>query len=179
MNLAAATAIASAALSFGVALVSRRISRAPGSSDQRWFSVVAFASAAYSLCNLGTTLALSPPTVLWLSRLQVASVMLNLWGWIRYSSAFLRRGERRSDRIAGAILLALAAFSLVPGTVFRDVFVDRPYPALGVVYRQALTTPVGDALMGLLVVAALLLLVRACRMRAWSSRRSARSWCSA
>ncbi len=160
MNVAAAIAIASSALSFGVGLLSSRISRAPGSSDQRWFSVVAFASAAYSLCNLGTTLALSPTVVLWLSRLQLASVMVNLWGWIRYSNAFLGRGESRSDRIAGWTLLGLGAFCLVPGTVFRDVFVDRPYPALGVVYRLAQTTPAGDALMALLVAAALVLLLR-------------------
>src|SRR5512140_1349714 len=160
MNVAAAIAIASASLSFGVGLVSLRISRAPGSGDQRWFSIVAFASAAYSLCNLGTTLALSPPVVLWLSRVQVASVMVNLWAWIPYSNAFVGRGERRWERIAGRTLLAGGALCLVPGVVFRDVFVDRPYPALGVVYRQALTTPAGDALMALLVAAALLLLLR-------------------
>ncbi len=160
MNVAASIAIASASLSFGVGLVSLRISRAPGSGDQRWFSIVAFASAAYSLCNLGTTLALSPPVVLWLSRFQVASVMVNLWAWIPYSNAFLGRGERRRERIAGWMLLAGGALCLVPGVVFRDVVVDRPYPALGVVYRQALTTPAGDALMALLVAAALLLLLR-------------------
>lgn len=160
MNFAAAIAIASASLSFGVGLVSRRISRAPGSADQRWFSVVAFASAAYSLLNLGTTLPLSPAVVPWLSRLQIASVMVNLSAWIHYSNAFLGRGERRWERIAGWVLLAGAALSVVPGTVFRDAVVDRPYPALGVVYRQPLTTPAGDVLMVLLAAAGFLLLVR-------------------
>ncbi|HET8540804.1 MAG TPA: ATP-binding protein [Anaeromyxobacter sp.] len=160
MNLAAAIAIASAALSFGVGLMSLRISRAPGSGDQRWFSVVAFASAAYSLCNLGTTLALSAPLVVWMSRVQVATVMLNLWGWIAYSSAFLRRRPARWERAAGTLLVVGALFALVPRAVFQDVVVDRAYPALGVVYRSPLTTTAGDALMAVLLVAATFLLVR-------------------
>ncbi len=160
MNVAAAIAIGSAALSFGVGLVSLRISRAPGSGDQRWFSVVAFASAAYSLSNLGTTLPLAPPLVVSLSRLQVAIAAVIVWAWIRYSNAFLRRGERAWERAAGVVLLALAAFCLVPGAIFRDAVVDRPFPPLGVVYRQALTTPAGDAVMAALVGAALVLLGR-------------------
>ena len=167
MNVAAAVAIAAAALSFGVGLVSRRISRAPGSGDQRSFAVVAFASAAYSLCNLGTTLALSPPLVIWLSRVQVASVMVNQWAWIEYSNAFLGRAPRRWERVAGLVLIAGAVLCLIPGAVFGDVIVDRPYPAFGVVYRQVLTTPAGDAAMAALVVTALLLLVRFARA-AWA-----------
>jgi signal transduction histidine kinase len=173
MNAAAAIAIAAAALSFGVGLVSRRISRAPGSGDQRWFAVVAFASSAYSLCNLGTTLALSPAAVIWLSRVQVASVMVNQWAWIQYSNAYLGRGTRGWERTASVLLLGGALFCLVPGAVFGDVIVDRPYPPLGVVYRQVLTTPAGDAAMGLLVVAALLLLVRFARA-AWAGVAHAR-----
>ncbi len=161
MNLAAAIAIASAALSFGVGLVSLRIARAPGSGDQRWFSVVAFASTAYSLCNLGTTLALSPPVVVWTSRVQVAVVVVSLWAWAQYANAFLGREERAWERVAGlALLVGGPIFSVLPGAIFRDVVVDRPYPALGVVYREAVTTPAGDAFMALLVALALLVLAR-------------------
>ncbi len=160
MNVAAAIAIASASLSFGVGLVSLRISRAPGSGDQRWFSIVAFSSAAYSVCNLGTTLALSAPVVVWTSRLEVALVAVSLWAWVHYSNAFLGRGERAWERTAARVVLAAGAVCLVPGVAFRDAVVDRPYPPLGVVYRQALTTPAADAFMAALVLAALLLLVR-------------------
>ena len=168
MNVVAITAIASAALSFGVGLVSLRISRAPGSRDQRSFSVVAFASAAYSLCNLATTLALPPPVVVTLSRVQIASVLVNQWGWIQYSSVFLRDSQRRRwEPLATIVLLAGAVLCLVPGAVFQDVVVDRLYAPFGVVYRQPLTTGLGNAVMGAVVVGALLLLARFARA-AWA-----------
>jgi len=160
MNLAAAIAVVSASLSFGVGLVSQRISRAPGSRDQRWFAVVALASATYALCSLGTTLAWPAPAVTWLSRAQVACVAVNLWAWIRYSDAFLGRRPGRWEQAAAVALVAVAPAALVPGVVFGNALVDRPYAPLGVVYRQAVTTPTGDALFVALIGVAVLLLVR-------------------
>jgi signal transduction histidine kinase len=163
MNLAAAIAIASAALSFGVGLVSLRISRAPGSADQRWFALVAFASSAYSLCNLGTLLGLSPAVVVWTSRAQISIIALDVWAWVSYSRAFVEQRTARWDAAVSFLLVSGAVFSLAPGATFRDAVVDRPYPPLGVVYRQALATPAGEAFMALLVMAALLLLARFAR----------------
>jgi signal transduction histidine kinase len=165
MNLAATIAIASAALSFGVALVSRRISRAPGSGDQRWFAVAAVSAGTYALCNLGTTLAWPAAAVAWLSRVQVASVVVSLWAWAHYANALLARRPGRGERVALALLFALAPAALVPGVMFGGGVVDRPFAPLGVVYRQSVSTPSGDALMVGLVAVALLLLVRF--LRAW------------
>src|SRR5512133_1093309 len=103
MNLAAAIAIASASISLAVAVVSWRISRAPGSRDQRWFAVVALASATYALCNLSTTLAWSPHSVVWLSRVQFAAVVVNLWAWLHYANAFLRNAPGRGERVLTGI----------------------------------------------------------------------------
>ncbi len=160
MNAAAAIAIASAVLSLGVGVLSSRMSRAPGSRDQRWFSVVALASAIYSICNLGTALAWSGPTVIWLSRVQVGSVAVNLWAWIHFSNALLGRAPGAAERRAAGLLPLVALACLVPGVLFGGAVVDRPFAPLGVVYRQAVTTAVGDALMALLVALGLALLVR-------------------
>ncbi len=165
MNVAAAIAVASAVLSLGVGLLSSRISRAPGSGDQRWFSVVALASATYSFCNLGTTLAWPGPAVTWLSRVQVASIAVNLWAWLRFSHALLGRTQGDLERRASALLPGVALACLVPGVMFGDAVVDRPYAPLGVVYRLAEATASGDGLMVLLAGVALLLLVRL--GRAW------------
>lgn len=160
MNLAAALDIAAAALSLGVGLVSIRISRAPGSGDQRWFSAIAFTSCVYSLAGAATTFALPPDVAVPAVRLQVAALMVNVWGWIQYSNAFLGRGVRRWEQVASAVLLCGTAVAFVPGVLFLDRVVDRPYPPLGVVYRQAVATPLGNAVVVALLAAALLLLVR-------------------
>jgi signal transduction histidine kinase len=160
MNFAAAIAIAAAALSAGVGLVSLRISRAPGSGDQRWFYAVAFASSVYSLGGAATTLGLPPEVVVPLIRLQVAALMVNVWGWIQYSNAFLGRGVRRWERVASVVLLAGTGIALVPRVIFLDATVDRPYAPFGIVYRQAIATPLGNAVITALIAAALLILVR-------------------
>jgi signal transduction histidine kinase len=153
VNAAAIMALVSAGLAVGVGVLARRLAHAPGSGEQRWFSVVAFGSASYALCNLSTTLPASPLAVIWLSRLQVASLVVHLWGWVRYSQAFLALTPSRWERLGERVLLAAAAFTFVPGAVFGDVVVDRPFAPLGVVYRVALPSATGDLLFALLFVA--------------------------
>lgn len=160
MNAAAAIAVASSALCLGIASFSWRIASAPGSRDQRWFSVGALASAAYALCNLATTLAWPAPAVAWLSRVQIASVVVNLWAWVHYANALLARPPGARERLATALFPLLAPAALVPGLVFGDAVVDRPFPPLGVVYRQSVPTVAGEVLMAGLVGVALLLLAR-------------------
>lgn len=165
MNVVAAIDIAAAALSLGVGIVSLRISRAPGSGDQRWFVAVAATSCVYSLAGAATTLGLPPDVVVPLIRLQVAALMVNVWGWIQYSNAFLGRGVRRWERVAAVVLLAGTAVAMLPGVVFLDRIVERPYAPLGIAYRQAVPTMLGNAVITALIAGAALILVRFAR--AW------------
>jgi signal transduction histidine kinase len=71
---------------------------------------------------------------------------------VRYSQAFFAVAPARWERLGARILLAAAPLPLVPGAVFVDAVVDRPYALLGVVYRQALTSPTGDVLFALLLL---------------------------
>jgi len=152
VNAAATLALLSAGLALGVGLISRRLAYALGSGEQRWFSVVAFTSATYALCNLSTTLPAAPLVVVWLSRLQVAALAIHLWGWIRFSQVFLATAPGRWERLGERALLAAAPLALVPGLVSGATVVDRPFAPLGVVYRQALPSVTGS-----LVFAALFL----------------------
>jgi signal transduction histidine kinase len=163
VNPAATLAGLSAVLSLAAGLLTLRLAKAPGSSDQRWFALVALASATYTLCNLGTTIPASPAAVHWLSRVQVGSVVVNLWGWLRFSRGFTGGEPSALERRGSWAILALAPLPLVPGAVFSPAVVDRPYPFFDVVYRQSLTTPTGDALFALLFAIGVALEVRLVR----------------
>jgi signal transduction histidine kinase len=160
MNVAATLSIVSAAIALAVGLLSRRISRAPGSWDQRWFSLVAFSAAVYAVCNLATVVPASAPVVVWLSRLQMASVALHVWAWLRYSQAIL--GVRPDPRLRWAVgvLLLYVAAVFVPGVALDGSVVDRPFAPFGIVYRQPVTTAFGELLMALVAAAALVPLLR-------------------
>jgi len=165
MNVAATISMASAALAVYVGLLSRRIAAAPGSRDQRRFWVAAFASASYGLCNLPSISAAAPHVVVFSSRVQVASAFLLVWGWLRYAQAFLERRPGRLERAWALALLAGAALTLVPGLVYGGAVVDRPYPAFGVVYREAVPTPFGTLVIGAAVAGAIPIVV--IFLRAW------------
>lgn len=160
MNLAAVLSACTAALAVLVALFTARIGSAPGSGEQRWFSVVALSSAAYALSNFLTLVELGEPALFGASRLQFAAVLVHVWSWILFSQSFLRRSPGRLERLASRALLAAALVSLVPGTVYRAPVVTRVYEPLGVVYRQLSTTWVGDLFLAGAVVGAALLLLR-------------------
>lgn len=152
MNVAAIAAVSSAVLALFVALLTRRISVAPGSRDQRGFWVVALSTAAYAICDT-TAMVYEPAWVIVaLSRVQLVAAMAQLWGWIRYSHAFTDLPSSELEGIANGGLVVAALAVLVPGVVFTGGMTEHAHPAAGVVYRQADLTA-----FGVLVVVALLL----------------------
>jgi signal transduction histidine kinase len=165
VNAAAIIALVSAGLAVGAGVVARRLAHAPGSGEQRWFSVVAFSSATYALCNLSTTLPASPLVAVWVSRLQVAAIVVHLWAWIRYSQAFLGLTPGRWERLGARALVASAPLALVPGLIFEATVVDRPFALLGVVYRQPLTSVTGDVVIAAVFLSGLAVNLRF--VRAW------------
>ncbi len=76
MNVATALAIAAGAIAIYVGLVSRRLARAPGWAEQRWFGLIAYGGAAYALGNVAATMGWAPWAGTFLSRLQLAGVMV-------------------------------------------------------------------------------------------------------
>jgi signal transduction histidine kinase/drug/metabolite transporter superfamily protein YnfA len=165
MNVAATASVSSAALAVFVGLLSGRISDAPGARDQRRFWVIALSSAAYSLCNLVTTTEASADLVLPFGRVQAAMGLVQVWGWVWYSQAFVQHRPRRAERLASLALLAGAAAVLVPDLVLSGPVVDRRYPALGAVYHQVSTTMFGSLLLAATVLGTVPILIRF--LRAW------------
>jgi signal transduction histidine kinase len=98
--------------------------------------------------------------VVLLSGVSVGVLSVLVWGWIRFSQEFAAVSPGRAERLASIALLVAAPVLAVPGLVFSGPVIDRPYPPLGVVYRQAVTTRAGDAALVLLTLVAATVLVR-------------------
>jgi signal transduction histidine kinase len=160
MNLAAAIAIAAGAIAIYVGLVARRFALAPGWSEQRWFSLIAFGAAAYAFGNVATSLGWSDPVVVTLSNVQVASVLFQVWAWSHYIDAWTGRHPGRLERVAVAGLLVLAVLALVPGVAFQDRVEGRALGWLSSTYREALPTTTGQLLFAIGVGAALVSFTR-------------------
>jgi signal transduction histidine kinase len=165
MNVAAAAAGASAGLAAYVALLSRRAASAPGSRDLRPFWVVAFASAVYAVCDLVIANGPATRTVVLASRVQLASAILQIWGWIRFSQAFLDLRPGGAERAASLGLLLAAALSLVPGAAFGGEVTLRSLPRIGAVYHEVEPTRLGIVLMAVAWAATLPVLWRFARAR--------------
>jgi signal transduction histidine kinase len=164
MNSAATIALSSAALSVPVAVLCRRLSGAPGSRDLRWVPLIALAYATYAVGNLGTTLALGVPAVVWLTRLQLAAAAVSVWAWLRFSNAFLARTPGRGARLLERAVLAAVPLPFVPGLAVVDGrFETRLFEPLGILYHEAILTPIGDLYMAGLVGVSLVVLARLAR----------------
>ena len=157
MTLAASIALLSAGIALYVAVLSKQLARAPGWSDQRFFSLAALSVAAYAVLNIPTTApVLSARGVVICSRLQIAAAALHSIAWLRYSSVVVGRPGSRTDRFLVPLLAAVGLAGaltrwFVPGGVRIHVFAP-----IHAVYRTALTTDAADAaylfILGLLTV---------------------------
>ena len=151
MTFTTAIAITSAALAIYVAVLNHRFARAPGWSDQRWFSAVAFAIAAYSILNVPITLASSDAVVLAASRAQLLVVPVHSAAWLMYSRGQSGTPARRWELALAGTLAALGVLGLVPDIVYRLPLTRTTFAPLGITYVVPQATLLGDLLLGLSV----------------------------
>jgi two-component system NtrC family sensor kinase len=139
-----------------VAVLSWRVSRAPGWVGQAWFALLALIGAAFSGAAAVTySPTVSDQMVLAFSQIQASLALVQGAVWIRYANVQMGRAHGKTDSAACALLVALGVVAVLPGVVFSGEVV--PHEVLGATYRITLTTPVGSALLGLaLAVMALL-----------------------
>jgi signal transduction histidine kinase/CheY-like chemotaxis protein len=150
MNLATAFAILSSVLACYVAQLSWRFSRAPGWSEQRYFSWVALCVAAYSGLNLATVSGwYGDAAVVACSRIQVSLAALHGVAWLRYSSAHLRLPRSRAERILVGALLAIAGLAVAVPIFHTGEVTHRAFAPLDVVYRDARATVLGNVAIAL------------------------------
>jgi signal transduction histidine kinase len=150
MNLPTAFAILSSVLACYVAQLSWRFSRAPGWSEQRYFSWVALCVAAYSGLNLATVSGWYGETaVVVCSRFQVSLAALHSVAWLRYSRAHLRLPGTRAERLLVRALLAVALIAVTTTLFHTGEVTHRAFAPLDVVYRDARATWLGNAAIAL------------------------------
>jgi signal transduction histidine kinase len=140
--------LSSAVLLFAAAVV-WRLARAPGWAEQRWFALVALTSAAATLASLSSSAPLPDAWVVRLSRVQVACLALHLSAWVAYGAALLPARRGRDLAIAAAVAGA-GLLVLVPGLGHTGAVVIRRV-ALGLTYRDAVTTAYTDALFAVML----------------------------
>jgi signal transduction histidine kinase/ActR/RegA family two-component response regulator len=145
--LTSAVAIASAAVSLYVAVLNYRFVRAPGWSDQRWFSAVASAIAGYSVLNVPITLARADATVLLFSQIQLLVVALHSAAWLMYSRGEANAPLRPWERALLGGLLALGIMALVPGALCGLPLRRSTFGPIGMSYVVPRSTWLGDLLM--------------------------------
>ena len=156
----------SAGIACYVAALSIQFARAPGWRDQRYFSLAAFAAAAFAALNVPTVAPiLSDQAVVLTTRIQLALVALHVFAWLRYSSVLVGRPGSRLDRWLVWVLAIIAAGAALPDAFFNGSVRRDAVEYLGYTYRTASTTPLGDA--AYVVTLSLVLVPTARFARAW------------
>jgi signal transduction histidine kinase len=165
MNVAGAIAFAAAAVAIYSGALALRFATAPGWRALRWFATIAFGSAGYALCNLGTTLHWPDAAVTWLSRFQLSAALVQLWAWYRYADATLGRTPSPLERRLTDGILGGAALALVPGLVYDGRIKTHAFAPFGATYRDAVPTTVAELFFAAGMLAAVVVLWRL--GRAW------------
>jgi C4-dicarboxylate-specific signal transduction histidine kinase len=163
VTIAVAVAVMVSALSIYVAALSRRFSLAPGWQDQRWFSLVALSAGVFTALNVPIMTLESRALVVMCSRFQLFVGTLHAAAWIRYTGEYLHQPADRKGRWLVRGVLALGAAALVPGLVYTDAVRLRTFAPIQVVYRDPVTTWLGDVVLAGVLASMLLVLVRFAR----------------
>jgi signal transduction histidine kinase len=137
-------AVAAAVLSLSMAGLSRRLSIAPGWTDQRWFSYVATTACLYSVIDAVMLVCDGPAAIVACAQLQLALSAAHVFCWSRYADTTVGAGPRPLRWVC-TFAVCLAAVGFVPGAVFLGVVRAREVAALGVIYHEPSMTRLGEA----------------------------------
>lgn len=136
-------AVCGIAISATLAFQAWPLSRAPGWTDLRWFSLAALTAALATACTLGSSLPVSPAVVVWTSRGQLFFLALHVAAWWRYVPDFLGRPLEARGRAVCWGMAAVGLASLVPGLAYRPEVYAHFVPWLGATYQRVRPTPLG------------------------------------
>ncbi|MFO0629983.1 MAG: ATP-binding protein [Polyangiales bacterium] len=144
MTLPAFIALCAALAGVLFAALSLGLSAAPGWRPLRWYAFASLLAAAFSGFDAVTTFDLP---LVWYQRCARANVLVaGLHGacWYLYYAGSRDRPLHRGERAAVAAAVVLGALGLVPELMVSDHVVARAVPWLGVLYRDAVPTPLGS-----------------------------------
>ena len=158
MTIASTISLNVAVIGVLVALLTMGLSFGPGWRELRPFAACALLAGAYCACNVVVTLPLPDDVIAGASRLGLFAAGLHGSAWFVYNAAQEKRSLSRFDR-AMVLMGALAGvIALVPRVCVSNVTASRPIPWLHLTYRDAIPTPIGEAIyafccFGLIVLA--------------------------
>jgi signal transduction histidine kinase len=127
--LRAAIELAVAVLAVFAAIVTVRVSRAPGWRDQRWFTAIALATAVFATAGIPARLVVGDALLATCVRIRVAAALGIVIAWCLHSEALLGRRAHPLLRRARWALAAAALAVLVPGLALRDELLPGRFEA--------------------------------------------------
>ena len=160
MNVAAIIAVSSIAIAVAVALYGLRLGATPGWSVYRWLAAIAAGSAAYGIGNLASSTGQPDELVRVATRLQLAGMMVELWGWFHFADEDTGLAPPPWERWLRRALLLLAALALVPGVAYDAQVFTRRLPAWGIAYREVAPTRFGAVVFAVGLAGAVWIVVR-------------------
>ncbi|MCX5745276.1 MAG: response regulator [Proteobacteria bacterium] len=149
-NFATLVSLSASLLLVGMGVIFLALANSPGWRRARVFVVIAFSAAAYAAVNVMFSqpkLDEGTARIIGLANYLLAAIHVSAWIASACSTPEhpFRDLSRRLRWIVG-ITLGLGVLALVPGVATTAVMGKVEVPWLGVVYRQAVVTPFGDAL---------------------------------
>ncbi len=145
MTFAASVALLSCGIAVYVAALSRQLSRAPGWSDLRYFSIAAATGGVYAALNIPTSAPIaSDATVVLFSRFQLAAAALHSIAWLRYSTILLGRRRSRLDAALVMVLWTVAAVGVLTPFALPGGLRVHVFEPLGTTYRTADPSALGS-----------------------------------
>ncbi len=175
MRVAAAISISAALVNVIAGLVGLAISRGRRLRALRWYALGSIMAALFCAANAVVGLSLSPLTVVRAARFTMTVLPIYGVAWGLFDFALTERMSNLPERVTMGGSLAFALVAWVPGLIVTDEVVTRT-AWFGLVYRDAMPSPLGMAAYAYFSVAMALLAFR-CGQRWYRGDRNAAPSC--
>lgn len=152
MNLASTVSLVAATNALVFALVSLRLSFAPGWRHMRAFAAVCVAASAYCASDMFCALPVSDATLRLTMQVNTCAGGLLGASWVRWFGEWEQRPPSRARALVQWAGVGVAALALVPHALITDQILELRVDWLGVVYRTPQPSALGVAAFGYLFV---------------------------
>jgi signal transduction histidine kinase/CheY-like chemotaxis protein len=156
VNIATAVSVSAVVVGVLFGTLTLGFSSAPGWKELRWFALCAALASIYSACDVLVTIDVPPAVTTWAARACLFLGGLHALAWFAYVAAQEARPLTRLERGFVVIGLFFSGVAFVPGALVTDQVTSHLF--MGIVYLDAIPTPLGVACfvfysLGLLVLA--------------------------
>jgi signal transduction histidine kinase len=114
-NLPTTISFACATTCLALAVLSARLSRAPGTQYFRHSAAASFVATIFCLGSAFLVAGISATVAIWAARVSLAAACLHQAAWLRFLAAWTHRDLTRPERALIACCLASAALVFIPG----------------------------------------------------------------